>query len=162
MAGASVFTGRATTDTSRHPLSISAMRAMLARTAIIFAARSEPSAILSILDCVDCRVDINFARCCNRIPLRLQPMSVSELIYDWNTIEPQLQKPGRHIGFDDETLRDGLQSPSVCEPPVEQKTDLLHRRDALRIDPADIDLRGAGGPHAPGVEPMPREIVDRN
>jgi hypothetical protein len=34
-------------------------------------------------------------------------MSVAELIYDWNKIDPQLQKPDRHIGFDDETLRDG-------------------------------------------------------
>ena len=42
-------------------------------------------------------------------------MSVAELIYDWNTVEPQLLKPDRHIGFDDETLRDGLQSPSVCD-----------------------------------------------
>src|SRR2546423_9726374 len=52
-------------------------------------------------------------------------MSVSELIYDWNKVEPQLHKPDRHIGFDDETLRDGLQSPSVCEPPVDKKIELL-------------------------------------
>jgi len=30
-----------------------------------------------------------------------------------------------------ETLRDGLQSPSVSEPPVEQKIELLHLMDAL-------------------------------
>ena len=88
-------------------------------------------------------------------------MSVSELIYDWNTIEPQLQKPGRHIGFDDETLRDGLQSPSVCEPPVEKKIELLHLMDALGLDTADIGLPGAGGTHAAGVEAMAREIVDK-
>lgn len=88
-------------------------------------------------------------------------MSVSELIYDWNTIEPQLQKPGRHIGFDDETLRDGLQSPSVCEPPVEKKIELLHLMDALGIDTADIGLPGAGGTHAAGVEAMAREIADK-
>src|SRR6185503_11012464 len=81
-------------------------------------------------------------------------MSVSELIYDWNHIEPQLQKPARHIGFDDETLRDGLQSPSVCEPPVEEKLELLHLMDALGIDTADIGLPGAGGTHAAGVEAM--------
>jgi len=45
MAGASVLTGRATTDASRQRESISATRAMDARTAMIFAARSEPSAI---------------------------------------------------------------------------------------------------------------------
>ena len=43
-------------------------------------------------------------------------MSLAELVYDWNTIDPALLPPNRHIGFDDETLRDGLQSPSVCEP----------------------------------------------
>lgn len=88
-------------------------------------------------------------------------MSVSELIYDWNQIEPQLQKPGRHIGFDDETLRDGLQSPSVCEPPVEEKIELLHLMNDLGIDTADIGLPGAGGTHAAGVELMAREIADK-
>jgi len=88
-------------------------------------------------------------------------LSVSELIYDWNLVAPQLQKPGRHIGFDDETLRDGLQSPSVCEPPVEKKIELLHLMDALAIDTADIGLPGAGGTHAAGVETMAREIADK-
>src|SRR5437879_5312868 len=134
---------------------------MLARTAMIFAARSEPKAIWVMFRLT--LVDINVARCCNRIRFRVQLiMSVSELIYDWNKVEPQLQKPNRHIGFDDETLRDGLQSPSVCEPPVEKKIELLHLMDALGIDTADIGLPGAGGTHAAGVEMMAREIADKN
>src|SRR5919204_3357415 len=88
-------------------------------------------------------------------------MSVSELIYDWNAVSPELQNPNRHIGLDDETLRDGLQSPSVCEPPVEKKVELLHLMDALRIDTADIGLPGAGGTHAAGVERLAREIVEQ-
>ena len=88
-------------------------------------------------------------------------MSVAELIYDWNKVDPVLHKPDRHIGFDDETLRDGLQSPSVCEPPVEKKIELLHLMDALGIDTADIGLPGAGGTHAAGVEIMAREIADK-
>src|SRR5438045_9213981 len=84
-------------------------------------------------------------------------MSVSELIYDWNNVEPLFRKPDRHIGFDDETLRDGLQSPSVCEPSVEKKIELLHLMDALGIDTADIGLPGAGGTHAAGAEAMARE-----
>src|SRR3954471_11006961 len=88
-------------------------------------------------------------------------MSVSELIYDWNQVEPHLLKPGRHIGFDDETLRDGLQSPSVCDPPVERKVELLHLMDGLGIDTADIGLPGAGGTHAEGVERLAREIVEQ-
>ena len=89
-------------------------------------------------------------------------MTIEELVYDWNTIEPSFTAPGRHISIDDETLRDGLQSPSVSEPPVEQKLELLHLMEALRIDTADIGLPGAGGTHAAGVERLAREIADRN
>ncbi len=88
-------------------------------------------------------------------------MPASELIYDWNTVAPAREKPGRRITFDDETLRDGLQSPSVCEPPVERKIELLHLMDALGIDTADIGLPGAGGTHAAGVERLAREIVEQ-
>jgi len=88
-------------------------------------------------------------------------VSLDELVYDWNTIDPALILPDRHIGFDDETLRDGLQSPSVTEPPVEQKIELLHLMDALGIDTADIGLPGAGGTHAAGVELMAREIAEK-
>jgi 2-isopropylmalate synthase len=88
-------------------------------------------------------------------------VSLDELVYDWNTIDPALIHPNRHIGFDDETLRDGLQSPSVSEPPVEQKIELLHLMDALGIDTADIGLPGAGGTHAAGVEMMAREIAEK-
>src|SRR3979490_1362803 len=72
-----------------------------------------------------------------------------------------MQPPGRHIGLDDETLRDGLQSPSVTEPSVEKKIELLHLMDALGIDTADIGLPGAGGTHAASVELMAREIADK-
>src|SRR5437762_12921974 len=88
-------------------------------------------------------------------------MSVSELIYDWNNVVPLSRKPDRHIGFDDETLRDGLQSPSVCEPSVEKKIELLHLMDVLNIDTADIGLPGAGGTHAAGVERLAREIAEK-
>jgi 2-isopropylmalate synthase len=84
-----------------------------------------------------------------------------ELVYDWNTINPSFSPPNRHIGIDDETLRDGLQSPSVCEPAVEQKLELLHLMEALSIDTADIGLPGAGGTHAAGVERLAREIADK-
>jgi 2-isopropylmalate synthase len=88
-------------------------------------------------------------------------VSLEDLVYDWNTIDPSLVLPNRHIGFDDETLRDGLQSPSVSEPTVERKIELLHLMDALGIDTADIGLPGAGGTHAAGVELMAREIAEK-
>jgi len=84
-----------------------------------------------------------------------------ELVYDWNKVAPTVIAPNRHIGFDDETLRDGLQSPSVCEPLVDKKIELLHLMDALGIDTADIGLPGAGGTHAAGVERMAREIAEK-
>ena len=86
---------------------------------------------------------------------------VHELVYDWNNIEPQIRAPGRRVSFDDETLRDGLQSPSVSEPAVEKKIELLHLMDALGIDTADIGLPGAGGTHAAGVERLAREIAEK-
>jgi isopropylmalate/homocitrate/citramalate synthase len=88
-------------------------------------------------------------------------LSIEELVYDWNTVKPSLKSPARHISFDDETLRDGLQSPSVREPEVEQKIELLHLMNALAIDTADIGLPGAGGTHAAGVERLAREIVEQ-
>jgi len=85
----------------------------------------------------------------------------SELIYDWNRVEPAFEAPARRISFDDETLRDGLQSPSVSEPSVERKVELLHLMNDLAIDTADIGLPGAGGTHAEGVERLAREIVEQ-
>jgi 2-isopropylmalate synthase len=88
-------------------------------------------------------------------------VSAGELIYDWNRVEPAFEGPGRRLRFDDETLRDGLQSPSVCEPPVERKLELLHLMDALGLDSADIGLPGAGGTHAEGVERLAREVAEQ-
>jgi 2-isopropylmalate synthase len=85
----------------------------------------------------------------------------NELVYDWNVVAPQVEAPKRHIGFDDETLRDGLQSPSVCDPPIEKKLELLHLMDALGIDTADIGLPGAGGTHAEGCARLAQEIADQ-
>src|SRR5260221_8842004 len=90
-----------------------------------------------------------------------ESVSVDELISDWNKVNETWSKPDRQTGFEDEALRDGLQSPSVCEPTVEKKIELLHLMEALGIDTADIGLPGAGGTHAAGVEVMAREIADQ-
>jgi 2-isopropylmalate synthase len=60
--------------------------------------------------------------------------------------------------LDDETLRDGLQSPSVTCPTLEQKIELLHYMSAIGIDSADIGLPGAGAHVARDVERLAREI----
>lgn len=69
-----------------------------------------------------------------------------KLVYDWNTHDGHsLTKPPHKIEFDDETLRDGLQSPSVRLPPIEQRAQILTLMDRLGLDSADIGLPGAGG-----------------
>ena len=81
----------------------------------------------------------------------------SELIYDWNKLEEQ-PRP-KNLLLDDETLRDGLQSPSVKDPSIDQKIQLLHYMDEFGIDTADIGLPGAG-PRAKGdVEALANEIA---
>ena len=83
---------------------------------------------------------------------------LESLIYDWNKIGAPAKPP--RVMLDDETLRDGLQSPSVRTPTIEQKIEILHLIDELGIDTADIGLPGAG-PHVVGdVERLAREIVD--
>ena len=69
-----------------------------------------------------------------------------DLIHDWNEAGERWEKPAFTIQFDDETLRDGLQSPSVRTPTIEQKIEILHLMDRLGIHTADIGLPGAG-PH---------------
>jgi 2-isopropylmalate synthase len=81
-----------------------------------------------------------------------------ELIHDWNIDEAALARPAT-VMLDDETLRDGLQSPSVVDPPIEKKRELLHLMDRLGIDTANIGLPGAGPRAEADVEALCREIA---
>jgi 2-isopropylmalate synthase len=83
-----------------------------------------------------------------------------ELIYDWNTRGDSAKAAPRGVELDDETLRDGLQCPSVLSPSLEKKIQILHLMDALGIHSADIGLPGAG-PHVQAqVLRLAREIVE--
>jgi isopropylmalate/homocitrate/citramalate synthase len=84
--------------------------------------------------------------------LRIAP---HPLTYDWNH-DAAGSRPVAML--DDETLRDGLQSPSVRTPTIDQKIDILSRMDALGIDTADIGLPGAGPKVAEDVERLARAI----
>jgi isopropylmalate/homocitrate/citramalate synthase len=90
-------------------------------------------------------------------------MEESELIYDWNTASGgtfDWSSVGP-IQLDDETLRDGLQNPSVTDPPIEKKIELLHLMCELGIDTVALGLPGAG-PRAVGdVTALAREIVEQ-
>jgi 2-isopropylmalate synthase len=78
------------------------------------------------------------------------------LIHDWNRTADRAR---RTVMLDDETLRDGLQSPSVRCPTIEQKIEILHLIDRLGIDTADIGLPGAGPHVVADVERLAWEIV---
>ncbi len=80
------------------------------------------------------------------------------LIHDWNRTT---DRPHRTVMLDDETLRDGLQSPSVRCPTIDQKIEILHLIDRLGIDTADIGLPGAGPHVVRDVERLAREIVSQ-
>ncbi len=72
-------------------------------------------------------------------------MNDHELIYDWNSVEKVAKiSPKRRIQFLDETLRDGIQSPSVVDPSIDDKLRLVELANDLGIDTMDIGLPGAG------------------
>ncbi len=63
--------------------------------------------------------------------------------------------------LDDETLRDGLQSPSVTDPPVAAKLEILHFMENLGIETADVGLPGAGTRQREAVLALCREISNQ-
>ncbi|HMB54962.1 MAG TPA: LeuA family protein [Thermoanaerobaculia bacterium] len=86
----------------------------------------------------------------------------SELVYDWNTIDEGDLKPARGtVELDDETLRDGLQSPSVRSPSLEAKLEILHAIADLGIESADVGLPGAGPHVVATVRRLVEEIRDQ-
>ncbi|HEX7828871.1 MAG TPA: LeuA family protein [Thermoanaerobaculia bacterium] len=87
--------------------------------------------------------------------------NLEHLIHDWNVDGEQASRPARKIEFDDETLRDGLQSPSVTDPSIEEKLRILHYMNEIGIDNADIGLPGAGPHVQKTVERLAREIVEQ-
>ena len=67
-----------------------------------------------------------------------------KLVYDWNLIGESETLTDKRVLLDDETLRDGLQSPTVSDPAIEDKIHLLHLMEDLGIQMLDIGLPGAG------------------
>ena len=86
-------------------------------------------------------------------------MTTPELIYDWNkNLPPGLQPPGPVL-INDETLRDGLQSPSVRDPSIAEKIEILHLMEALGIHSLDLGLPGAGTRSVEAVTALARELL---
>jgi isopropylmalate/homocitrate/citramalate synthase len=86
-------------------------------------------------------------------------VKVSELIYDWNKLVPPALQSSYTIQLNDETLRDGLQSPSVRDPSVNEKIHILHLIEALGIQAFNMGLPGAGPRAVEHIEALAREIV---
>lgn len=85
-------------------------------------------------------------------------MNREDLIYDWNTASGTEIPPGRRVMLNDETLRDGLQNPSVRDPTIGEKIEILHLMEALGIDTVNIGLPGAGPRAYADTEALAREI----
>ena len=84
----------------------------------------------------------------------------SNLIYDWNNVPGAAFEPAGRVMLTDESLRDGLQSPSVKDPTIEEKLRILHLMEKLGINHLDMGLPGAGARAYADVERLAREIRD--
>ena len=87
-------------------------------------------------------------------------MKPSELIYDWNHASSAKFLPTGPVLLNDETLRDGLQSPSVRDPSIKEKIQILHLMEELGVNSLDLGLPGAGPRALEHVEALAREIVN--
>jgi 2-isopropylmalate synthase len=86
-------------------------------------------------------------------------MNSPDLIYDWNQNYPPELKPPGPVLLNDESLRDGLQSPSVRDPSIPEKIEILHLMESLGINSLDLGLPGAGARAVEHVTALAREIV---
>jgi isopropylmalate/homocitrate/citramalate synthase len=82
-----------------------------------------------------------------------------ELIHDWNSYSEPDIPAGRRVLLNDETLRDGLQNPSVRNPTIEEKIEIVHLMEALGIDTVNVGLPGAGPRAFADAEALARGIV---
>src|SRR2546428_1250929 len=83
-----------------------------------------------------------------------------QLIYDWNTVEAP-DRPSRPVAIHDETLRDGIQGPSVRDPDIDHKLRFLHLADELGVASIDLGLPGSGPRAMADVERLAEEIRDQ-
>src|SRR3984957_6367277 len=89
----------------------------------------------------------------------MPPIDNSEYIYDWNTAAALPIAPGTRVLLNDETLRDGLQNPSVYDPTIGEKIEILHLMESLGIESLNIGLPGAGPRAVEHTEALAREIA---
>lgn len=83
-----------------------------------------------------------------------------EFIFDWNEVNRKGRLVPQSFTLFDETLRDGLQNPSVLDPSIDDKLRILHLMEDLGIDVADIGLPGSSKRAYEDVLRLCREVVD--
>ncbi|MDP6864794.1 MAG: LeuA family protein [Candidatus Poseidoniaceae archaeon] len=93
-------------------------------------------------------------------------MDERSLIHDWNLVDYEYSRDANNhphgVWFDDETLRDGLQSPSALNPSIEQKIELLSYMERLGIQKVDLGLPGAGPFHRSHIDAMISHIIEND
>ena len=93
------------------------------------------------------------------MPPSAPPSPDRPLVYDWNA-DAAFDWPAARVAILDETLRDGLQSPSATNPAVEAKRALLHRMAALGVRAVNVGVPAAGGRALADAVALVREIAD--
>jgi isopropylmalate/homocitrate/citramalate synthase len=91
---------------------------------------------------------------------RPEELTEADIIYDWNSLERRGGLFKHKVSFFDETLRDGIQSPSVVDPKIDDKVKLVHLMNDIGVDHVDIGLPGAGRRAMEDVLELGREIRD--
>jgi 2-isopropylmalate synthase len=84
----------------------------------------------------------------------------ADLIFDWNEVNRKGRILPKNASFFDETLRDGLQNPSVVDPGIEQKLKILHLMEDLGIHVADVGLPGSSKRAFEDVLRLCKEVTD--
>ena len=87
-------------------------------------------------------------------------LSEERLVHDWSKPSSDTEDPPPLAMLDDETLRDGLQSPSVQDPPTDVKIKILHLMNQLGIETANVGLPGSGPRQVEAVTALCNEIAD--
>ena len=95
-----------------------------------------------------------------------EQMNEKDLIYDWNLVDYEFSRDAQNhphgVWFDDETLRDGLQSPSARNPTIAEKIELLSYMERLGIQKVDLGLPGAGPFHLEHIEALLAHIKEND
>jgi 2-isopropylmalate synthase len=84
----------------------------------------------------------------------------SSLVFDWNEVNRKGRILPKNASFFDETLRDGLQNPSVVDPGIEEKLKILHLMEDLGIHAADVGLPGSSKRAFEDVLRICKEVVE--